>query len=122
MPSPISAASGPTTSSQVQATEIGPPPPPSAAVALEPVYLEAAPSTRQLVAQHDKQAARQDCTLQTRDATTSSIALVGGTLATAATIATGGTALLVAGCIVGLFGLSIDAGAKLHDLKECKKP
>jgi hypothetical protein len=122
MPSPIAAGSGSASASTVvQTPEVGPPPGPPV-VTIEPVYIEGDAGVRQLVSQHQTEAARRDCLPQTRDATTSSLALVAGTLGAAAAIATGGTGLVIAGCLVGLFGLSIDAGAKIDDLKECKKP
>ncbi len=121
MPSPISAASGSASSTIADAPEVGPPSSPPV-VTIDPVYIEGDAGVRQLLSQHETQSARRDCLPQTRDATTSSLALVAGTLGTAATIATGGTGLLIAGCLVGLFGLGIDAGAKIDDLQECTKP
>jgi hypothetical protein len=121
MPSPISVASGSASSAAIQSPEVGLPPGPSV-VTIDPVVIEGDAGARQLVSQHETEAARRDCLPQTRDATTSSLALVAGTLGTAATIATGGAGLLIAGCVVGLFGLSIDAGAKIEDLRECKRP
>jgi len=120
MPTPVSAGSG-ATSRSIDAPELEPPPAPPAVVTLEPVVIEGDAGARKLVAQHDAPSARGDCLPQTRDATTSSIALIAGTLGTAATIASGGAGLLIAGCLVGLFGLSIDAGAKVHDLQECEE-
>jgi hypothetical protein len=89
-------------------------------VTIDPVYIEGDAGTRQLIAQHDTQSRTPACRTETRDATTSSLALGAGALAAAGTIASGGAGLIVAGCIVGLFGLGIDAGAKARDLQECK--
>jgi hypothetical protein len=120
MPSPISAASGSVSSSPIQGEDGLPSSPP--VVTIEPVYIEGDAGVRQLLERHETKSARSDCLPQTREATTSSLALVASTLGTVATIATGGPGLLVAGCIVGLFGLSVDAGAKIDDLRECEKP
>jgi hypothetical protein len=91
-------------------------------VTIEPVYIAGDAGTRKLIAQHDARSGTPDCRIETRDATTSALALGAGALAAAGTVATGGAGLIIAGCIVGLFGLGIDAGAKGRDLQECKKP
>lgn len=121
MPDPVSSTSRASSIDSAPATAAEPPRAPPPAVTTQPVTITGEAGSRRLVAQHDQQMGRRACLPETREVTTSSLALAAATLGTAAAIATGGGALLLASGFVAVFGLSIDAGAKLGDLSECKK-
>ncbi len=118
MPTPISNSPTSPATPSPETAPIGPPPPP--VVTIDPVYIEGDAGRQELVKRHAVATAAPNCLPESKSAAKGSLNVGAGVLATLTGAATGGPLGLAAG-LVALFAASLDEGAALRNLYDCKK-